>query len=225
EGLRRMLSLYGASLRPPGLGNTLVLDEFDALDHRYDSDVYLVAVANPVFETFLDAGTIPFLRKHPALKSPWFDDFAKRVSRDESSHLALNWTVIREAARRDRGLRGLRLLLNPSIYKGMIAVPFMSLDVYALAHQMGYRFSTLLPSFNKLWRLHERYPELAHFPLWWVFRLFVVCGAIATRATDLLQRTGLLFIRFWTTLTRLTDALARLAFGNKLLRKRGLPLP
>lgn len=223
RGLRRVLSLHGASLRAPGLGNTLVLDEFDALDATYDADVYLVAVANPVFETFLDAGTVPFLRSHPALKSDWFEDFVRRVCRDEAAHLALNWTVIREAGERHKGWRGLRLLLNPSIYKGILAVPFMSLDVYSLAHQMGYQFRTLLPSFKKLWRLHKRYPELAHFPLWWVFRVFVVCGAIATWVTDQLQRFGVLFIRFWTTFTRVTDFFARVGYGNRLLRKRRLP--
>lgn len=225
DGLRRVLALHEAPLRPPGLGNSLVLDEFDALDPESVGDIYLIATANPVFETMLDAGTVPFLRTHPALESEWFEDFVKRITRDESAHLAVNWMVIREAGERYRGLKGLRLLLNPSIFRGMIAVPFMSLDVYSLAHRLGYRFETLLPAFGKLWRLHRRYGELRHFPLWWVFRTFTAAGAIATIVTAGLVRAGLLFVRFWTTFTSLTDALARLAWGRGLLVKRGLPVP
>jgi membrane-associated phospholipid phosphatase len=223
EGLRRVLALHGAKLRAPGLGNTLVLDEFDALDPRSIADVYLIAVANPVFETMLDAGTVPFLRTHPALESPWFEDFVRRITKDESAHLSVNWTVIREAGERYGGLRGLALVLNPSVLRGMVAVPFMSLDVYSLAHRLGYRFQTLLPAFGKLWRLHRRYGELTYFPLWWVFRLFVLCGVVATLAAHALERAGLIFIGFWTAFTRLTDALARLAYGERLLAKRGLP--
>ncbi|MCB9597057.1 MAG: phosphatase PAP2 family protein [Sandaracinaceae bacterium] len=225
DGLRRVLELHEAPLRPPGLGNSMVLDEFDALDPESVGDVFLIATANPVFETMLDAGTVPFLREHPALASPWFDDFVKRITRDESAHLAVNWMVIREAGERYAGLRGLRLLLNPSILRGMIAVPFMSLDVYSLAHRLGYRFETLLPAFGKLWRLHRRYPELRWFPLWWVFRTFTAAGAIATIVTAGLVRAGLLFVRFWTTFTSLTDLVARFAWGRALLAKRGLPLP
>ncbi|GEM_PF-1109324 len=224
DGLRRLLALHGAALHAPGLGNTLVLREFDALDPNSEADVLLIATANPVFETMLDAGTVPFLRQHPALRSPWFEDFIRRISRDESAHMAVNWMVIREAGARYRGLRGLVLLLNPSILRGMAAVPFMSLDVYSLAHRLGYRFEVLLPAFGKLWRLHRRYAELRWFPLWWLFRLFTAAGALATWACVWLARLGLMFIRFWTSFTRLTDALARGLFGRRLLAKRGLPL-
>lgn len=223
DGLRKVLELHEAPLRPPGLGNSFVLDEFDTLDPESVGDVYLIATANPVFETMLDAGTVPFLRTHPALKSDWFEDFVYRITRDESAHLAVNWMVIREAGEKYAGLRGLRLLLNPSIFRGMIAVPFMSLDVYSLAHRMGYRFETLLPAFGKLWRLHRRYEQLRWFPLWWVFRSFTACGAIATLTTVFMVRTGLMFVRFWTWFTSLTDRLARVAFGRQLLDKRGLP--
>ena len=223
EGLRKVLALHGAALRPPGLGNTLVLDEFDALDPESDADVYLIAVANPVFETMLDAGTVPFLREHAALQSPWFEDFVKRITRDEAAHLTVNWTVIREAGETYGGLRGLRFLFNPSIYRGMIAVPFMSLDVYSLAHKMGYQFKTLLPAFGKLWRLHRRYEELSRFPLWWVFRLFVLCGALATFVSAGLQRAGLIFVSFWVAVTKVSDLFARLVWGRRLLVKRGLP--
>ena len=226
EGLRRVLALHGAPVRTPGLGNSLVLTEFDALSPRADADVLLVATANPVFETMLDAGTVPFLRSHPALASAWFDDFIKRISRDEAAHLAVNWMIVREAGERHSGLAGLRLLLNPSIYRGMIAIPFMSLDVYALAHRLGYRFETLLPAFAKLWRLHRRYPELARFPLWWLFRLFTAAGAAATVVAAGLARVGVLGIWFWVRFTRVTDALACVVFGSALLRKRGLtPAP
>ncbi|MFV8754716.1 phosphatase PAP2 family protein [Nannocystaceae bacterium ST9] len=224
EGLRKVLALHGAPLRPPGLGNSLVLHEFDALDPGSNADVLLIATANPVFETMLDAGTVPFLRTHPALRSAWFDDFIKRITRDESAHLAVNWMVVREAGERHRGLAGLALLFNPSIVRGMISVPFMSLDVYSLAHRLGYRFETLLPAFGKLWRLHRRYPELRWFPLWWMFRLFTAAGAIATFACVGLSRMNLMFVRFWTTFTKLTDWFARAWFGKRLLAKRGLPV-
>ncbi|MCB9751547.1 MAG: phosphatase PAP2 family protein [Myxococcales bacterium] len=223
DGLRQLLALHGAPLRSPGLGNTLVLREFETLDPQADGDVYLIAVATPVFETMLDAGTVPFLRDHPALESDWFRDFIQRITRDEAAHMAVNWALIREAGSRYGRLRGLRFLLNPSIYRGMIAVPFMSLDVYSLAHRLGYQFKTLLPSFAKLWRLHRRYRELAGFPLWTIFRLFVLCGALATLVCHVLQRGGLLFIRFWTGFTRITDALARALWGPRLLAELELP--
>jgi hypothetical protein len=38
-----------------------------------------------------------------------------------------------------------------------------------------------------------------------------------------LARMNLIFVRFWTLFTKLTDALARLWFGKRLLVKRGLP--
>lgn len=224
EGLRKVLALHGAALRPPGLGNSLVLHEFDALDPNSTADVLLIATANPVFETMLDAGTVPFLRTHPALRSPWFDDFIKRITRDESAHLAVNWMVIREAGERYAGLAGFALLFNPSIVRGMISVPFMSLDVYSLAHRLGYRFDTLLPAFGKLWRLHRRYAELRWFPLWWLFRVFTAAGVIATWGCIGLSRMNLMFVRFWTTFTKLTDWIARVGFGRRLLIKRGLPI-
>ncbi|MFT4975126.1 MAG: membrane-associated phospholipid phosphatase, partial [Myxococcota bacterium] len=183
DGLRAVLALHGHAIEPPGLGSALVLNQFDGLDAGQEKDALLVAVSTPVFETFLDAGTIPFLRTHPALQGPAFDALIERIDRDESAHLAVNWMMTREAARQRPGWRGLGLLLNSHIYRGMIAVPFMSLDTYTLAHRLGYRFETLLPAFGRLWRLHRRYPELARFPLWMNYRLFVVCGAIATTTT------------------------------------------
>jgi len=223
DGLRKVLQLHEAPIQPPGLGNAMVLDQFDTLDPESDADAALVAVSNPVFETFLDAGTIPFLQAHPALKSPAFDVFVQRVCRDEAAHMALNWILTRDRARRLPGRRGLRLLFNPSIYRGMAAIPFMSLDVYALAYRAGYDFRTLIPPFRKLWRLHDRYPELSRYPLWWMFRFFVVCGLAATLVADSLHRAGLLFGWFWTTFTAATNKVAWLAFGPKLLRRRGLP--
>jgi hypothetical protein len=199
----------------------MVLDQFDELHH--DRDAPLVAVSNPVFETFLDAGTIPFLQSHPALRSPAFDAFVERVCTDEAAHLALNWMVTRDLARSHRGWSAAWLLTNPNILRGMGAVPWMSLEVYSLAHQLGYDFRTLLPPFGRLWRLNERFPELAHFPLWWPFRLFVIFGTIATYVTMGLSRARLLFIGFWVFIGRISGLWARLLYGKSLLERRGLP--
>jgi membrane-associated phospholipid phosphatase len=223
EGLRRVLAVHGATLQGPGLGNALVLHQFDTLDPRSDADAVLVAVSTPVFETFLDAGTIPFLRDHPALKSAWFAELERRITRDESAHLALNWILTRHAARTTRPFAAIRYLLNPSMYRGILAIPFMCLDVYALAYRLGYDFRTLLPAFGRLWKLHRRYPELRAFPLWWIYRAFCVCGVVAASAVLLLDRLGLMFGWFWITVTRVTDLFARLLFGRSLLVRRGIP--
>lgn len=221
DGLRRVLAAAGAPLLAPGLGNALVLDQFDSL--HPDADAALVAMSTPVFETFLDAGTIPFLQGHPALRSPAFDAFVERVCSDEAAHLALNWMVSRELARQRGGLAGLSLLLNPNLLRGTRAIPWMSLEVYSIAHQLGYDFATLLPPFGRIWRMHDRFPELARYPLWWPFRLFSVFGGIATSVCLALVRTHLLFIDGWVLVTRVTAWIARVAFGPELLRRRGLP--
>lgn len=223
DGLRLLLARAGAPVLPPGLGNALVLDQFDSLDPNVDAA--LVAVSTPVFETFLDAGTIPFLKAHPALRSPAFDAFVERVCTDEAAHLAANWIVIRDLARQRQGLRGLRLLANPNILRGMTAVPWMSLEVYAVAHRLGYDFATLLPPFGRIWRLHERFPELAAFPLWWPYRIFVVAGGFATVVCLALVRVRLMFAGLWVFVARLTGLLSRALFGDALLIRRGLPLP
>jgi hypothetical protein len=220
EGLRKILLARGGWLERPGLGNALVLAQQPSLDPTSDADAILVAVSNPVFETFLDAGTIPFLRGHPDLQSPAFDELVRRICKDEAAHIGLNWILSRQAA---RSRVKLRYLLNPAILRGMLAIPFMSLDVYALAHQLGFQFATLRPPFSKLWRLHRRYPELGRYPMWMVFRLFVVCGYVAVRVTHFLAGLRLLFIRFWTFFSRITDAIAWLFFGGELLEKHGLP--
>jgi hypothetical protein len=165
---------------------------------------------------------MPFLKGHPALSSPAFDALVERVDRDEGAHLALNWLVTREAARTHGGWRGLGLLLNPNVYRGMIAVPWMSLDTYTPAHALGYDFRTLLPAFGRLWRLHRKFPELGRLPLWGWYRVFVVGGVVATVVTSALARSGLLMIRFWVGVTLATDALASLLFGAGLLERRGL---
>lgn len=220
DGLRRVLASGGGALRAPGLGNALVLDQFDSL--RPDIDAPLVAVSTPVFETFLDAGTIPFLRAHPALRSPGFDAFVERVCTDEASHLALNWIVVRDLARQGHGPG---LLWNTNILRGMVAVPWMSLEVYANAHRLGYDFATLLPPFSRLWRLHDRFPELAGFPLWWPYRVFVLAGSLATFTCIGLARARLLFVDFWVFVARCSAGAARLLFGDALLIRRGLPVP
>lgn len=223
EGLRRILALHGHPLTPPGLGTALVLDQFDTLDPTDPADVALVAVSTPVFETFLDAGTIPFLKAHPRLASPAFDAFVARVDADEGAHLALNWLVTREIAREYTGLRGLKLALEPNVYRGMLAVPWMSLDTYTPAHALGFDFRSLLPAFERLWRLHERHPELAGFALWGWYRVFVASGVIATVVADRLARAGWIVIRFWLGVTRVTDLVARGLFGAALLDRRGIP--
>jgi membrane-associated phospholipid phosphatase len=222
DGLRRVLAHHGHGLEAPGLGAALVLNQFDDLDPDDEKDALLVAVSTPVFETFLDAGTIPFLKKHPALQGEAFDALVSRVDRDEAAHLAVNWIMTREAARRRPGRSGLGLLLNTQIYRGMIAVPFMSMDTYALAHRLGYRFETLFPAFKRLWRLHRRYPELAHFPLWLNYRLFVICGATATAVTAFLARHRLLMSGIWVVFVWCTTRLSAVLFGPGLLEKRGL---
>ncbi|MSQ02914.1 MAG: phosphatase PAP2 family protein [Myxococcales bacterium] len=221
DGLRRILAAADAPLLAPGLGNALVLDQFDTLDPNVDAP--LVAMSTPVFETFLDAGTIPFLQGHPALRNPAFDAFVVRVCADEAAHLALNWLVSRELARQRGGRAGLGLLLNPNLLRGARAIPWMSLEVYSIAHQLGYDFATLLPPFGRIWRMHERFPELARYPLWWPFRIFAAVGAIATVGCMTLLRVHLLFIDAWVLVTRLTSWSAKLAFGPELLRRRGLP--
>lgn len=223
EGLRRMLAAHGGRVLPPGLGNALVLSQFDRLDPRSDADLALVVLATPVFETFLDAGTIPFLRKHAEVKGPLFAALEERISRDEHAHLALNWIMTRELARGASLRRSLRWLANPMIYRGIAAIPFMSLDVYAVAYRLGFDFRSLLPAFGRLWRLHHRFPELARFPLWWLFRLFVVCGVVAVTAVLALHRAGLVMGALWTTFSRVMRSVARALFGRGLLERRALP--
>ncbi len=221
DGLRRLLAAAGAPLQAPGLGNALILDQFDTLDPNVDAP--LVAMSTPVFETFLDAGTIPFLQGHPALRSPGFDAFVERVCADEAAHLALNWLVSRELARQRGWLAGLTLLFNPNLLRGTRAIPWMSLEVYSIAHQLGYDFATLLPPFGRIWRMHDRFSELARYPLWWPFRLFAVIGGVATISCMALLRMHVLFIDVWVFVTRMSGGFARWAFGSELLRRRGLP--
>lgn len=220
EGLRRLLLAGGGWLERPGLGNALVLDQQRHLDPSCDADVVLVTVSNPVFETFLDAGTIPFLQAHPALRGPDFDRFVSRVTRDEAAHIALNWFFVREIGKRHAHLRH---LLNPAIARGMLAIPFMSLDVYALAHRLGYDFATLLPSFRKLWKNDERFPELRRLPLWLCFRLFVAIGMAVTYVVLGLVKLRILVISLWTRVSRVTDWVAWAVFGERLLDRHALP--
>jgi membrane-associated phospholipid phosphatase len=223
DGLRKVLALHGGALKTPGLGNALVLDQFDRIDARLDSDALLVAVANPVFETFLDAGTIPFLQSHEALRGPAFDAFVERVTRDEAAHLAVNWIITREVARNHQGWKGLRFALNPNIVRGMGAVPSMSMDVYAHAAALGFKFETLFPPFQKLFLLHGRYPELAGFVPWQFFRVFCLYGSFAAWTCITLDRFGLLDLRFWCGLSRVQKWFAKQLFGPQLLARRGLP--
>lgn len=223
DGLRRILHLHGAELEPPGLGNALILDQFDQIDATLDSDGLLLAMSTPVFETFLDAGTIPFLQTHPSLAGPAFDDFVSRVGTDEAAHMAVNWIVTREVARVHGGLASLRFALNPNISRGANAIPAMSLDIYALAASLGFDFATLLPPFQRLFRLHERYPEFATFAPWQFFRLFCLCGGVASAFCNVLNRAGILGLPLWVGITRVTGRAAWAMFGPGLLERRAIP--
>lgn len=225
DALRRVLQAHGGRLHPPGLGNALVLSQFDRLDPASDADAMLVALSTPVFETFLDAGTIPFLRTHPEIRGELFAELESRISRDERAHLALNWIVTRHLARTSSRRRGLRWLANPMIFRGIFAVPFMSLDVYALAYRLGFDFRSLLPAFGRLWRMHQRVPELGSFAPWWLYRIFVASGVIATTTVLALHRGGLVMGALWTTFSRVMRDVARVLFGVGLLERRALPRP
>ena len=131
----------------------------------------------------------------------------------------------RQLARGSSTRRSLRWLANPLAYLGVVAVPFMALDVYALAYRLGFDFRSLLPAFGRLWRLHERFPEFRRFPPWWLFRLFVACGVVATSTVLLLDRAGMVMGALWTALTRAGRTIAQVLFGGGLLRRRSLPRP
>ena len=68
------------------------------------------------FETFLDAGTIPFLRSHPELEGALMRELEERISRDERAHIALNWILMRSEARSASFRRGMRFLGNLLVY-------------------------------------------------------------------------------------------------------------
>lgn len=222
EALRRLLAAHGHATAMPGLGTSLLLDQFDSLSADDEADVLLVATSTPVFETFLDAGTIPFLAAHPSLKSSLFDELVERIDRDEGAHLATNWLISAQAARTHGGARGLELLLNPNIGRGMLAVPWIGLETYSLAHALGFDFRQLYAAFRQLWRRPRKFPAMNTFALWQLFRLFTVSGVIATAGADLLARSGLIFIGFWTWTTSMGDRLAQVLFGAGLVHKRGL---
>ena len=170
----------------------------------------------------MNSHRLPFLQEHKLLRGPAFDEFVRLVCRDEAQHLALNWLLSREIARRWSGLKGFYFFSNPGVFLGALAVPWMSLDVYSLAHKLGYRFETLLPPFARLWRLHKRYPELNSFLPWQVYRLFVICGWVATKVCIVLVKCRLMFVGFWLLFTRMTDYFAWWFFGRSLLERRSL---
>ena len=114
--------------------------------------------------------------------------------------------------------------MNLNLYRGIMAVPWMSLDVYSVAHKEGYRFETLLPAFSKLWHLHRRFKELRNFYPWHLYRIFVICGVVATIFCTVMSRLRILGITFWVFISRCTDYLAWFLFGKKLLVKRRLPM-
>jgi len=229
EGLRRVLRLHGAEPGPPGFGCSLLLHQFPLLDPKSDADALLVALSIPVFETFLDAGTIPFLRRHRALAGEAFDALVQNICRDESSHLAVNWNVGRSAARAVKSLPlrswgGLRFLLNPAVLRGAIATPFLAVDVYGNALRIGFDFRALLPSFKRLFSLHRLYPELAWLPSWFIFRVFVVCGVLATFGVLAIDRLAPRLLRFAVRLViGVTDQIAAASFSGAWTGERRPP--
>ena len=108
--LRGLLLRHGGALQQPSLGNALVLEQYDTLRSDSISDAILVAMATPVFETFLDAGTIPFLQQHPQLKGPHLDALVERINRDEAmrQNLTHRWPLagVRLQAPCNQVLRG-----------------------------------------------------------------------------------------------------------------------
>ncbi len=223
EGLRRLLKRHGHELEPPGLGASMVLDQFDTLDPSNEADVALVALATPVFEVFLDGGTIPFIQKQPAVSSDALNGLVQRINRDEALHLAMDWHVSCGLARRYRGWSSVRFLFNPTIARGMMAVAPLAMDVHVLAYDLGFDFLALVAPFRRVWRMHRRFPDLHGHVLWQPFRLFVLCGLSWALFCAILARLGLLWGWFWTGYTSLTDAFAWALFGPKLLRARQLP--
>ena len=226
EGLRHLLHIHGEDVGPPGLGCALLLQQFDSLDPKSDSDAMLVAMSIPVFETFLDAGTIPFLRGHPALGGEAFEQLIRNICRDESSHLAVNWNVARSAAKTVKSMPfrswgGLRFLLNPAVIRGTITVPALSMDVYGYAYGLGFDFRALFGPFKRIFSLHRMYSEFAWFPSWFLFRVFAVCGMIATVVVLLLDRLVPFILRLITKiLTGMLDRLALAYFPEKPVDSR-----
>ncbi len=223
DGLRKVLDLHGHALQPPGLGASMILDQFDTLDPSDEADAALIAIATPVFEVFLDGGTIPFIQQQPALRCEALDALVERVNRDEAAHMAMDWFVSRDLAVRHRGVSGLALLFNSSIPRGMLALPWLSLDIHSLAYVLGYDFRVLLTPFSKVWRMHHRFPELNSYALWQPYRLFVICGVAATYVCIGLDKAGLMMGGFWVGLTAVTNRIARALFGPDLLARRQLP--
>ena len=142
------------------------------------------------------------------------------------------------AAEPDRVRRGLKMLAlvgelvgDVPIVVGGFAVEtytqggYTTGDIDALTRRRDEVVAVLGESGFERRARHWIHPELARYPLWWMFRLFVVCGLAATTVALALHRSGLLFARFWTTFTASTDRLAWLLFGPALLRRRGLPEP
>lgn len=229
DGLRHLLRVHGEELGPPGLGCALLMQQFDSLDPKSDSDAILVAMSIPVFETFLDAGTIPFLRGHPALAGKAFEQLIRNICRDESSHLAVNWNVARSAAQSIKAIPlrawgGLRFLLNPAVIRGTISVPALAMDVYGHAYMLGFDFRALFPPFRRIFSLHRVYSEFAWFPSWFLFRLFAVCGVIATVFVLILDRLVPFFVRLVTlVITGVTDRLALAFFVDTPIDSRHSP--
>jgi hypothetical protein len=166
------------------------------------------------------------VKSHPAIASPGVEAVIGNICRDESRHLALNWAVSRAAVRavRARRFARLRLVCNPRAFIASIATPFLALDVYANAKRLGFDFRKLMPSFRRLFGLHRGYPELAGFPLWLGFRVWVVCATLVTHVVIGIDRLVPRFLRWLATIVPwTTDRISNLLFDDGLLVRRGLP--
>jgi membrane-associated phospholipid phosphatase len=224
EAFRRLLAHHGAGPRYPALGISLQLNLYDRLSPDDPLDALLVAMAIPVFETLLDGAIIPMCeRLAPELDRRGFTAIAERISRDEHSHLALNWLVVESLAVRGRLGRGLRYLLHPNVWRGAASVPLMAFDVFSLAGRLGFDFGDLLPLFRRIFRLDRDTPALRRFLPWELFKFMCICASIAAWTCVRLQRLRLLDCRWIVRGTRLLDASARLLFGRALLERHGLP--
>ncbi len=225
EVFREVLRLSGATPAGPGLGAALQLELFAALDPQADVDVQLVALAIPVFETFLDGGIIPFLQEHhAACGGEALQSALARVCHDERSHLAHNWRLARGLLADMPAGAQLRAALNPHLLVGVLTIPMIAFETFVRALRLGFDFSTLLPAFDKLGRQRSRHPELRRSALWTWFELFALVGSSASLFCWWLQRRGWLTGQRLRWLATGMGWLARRLFGPRQLRSHGWPL-
>ncbi len=224
EVFRELLRRAGAPRTGPGLGAALQLEMFSSLRPDSDVDVMLVSLAIPVFETFLDGGIVPFLREQ-GCGGPALEAALARIDGDERAHLAHNWRLARRLLGAASPRTELRAALNPHLLFGVTTVPMVAFETFVRALRLGFDFSRLWPSFDRLGRMRTRHAELAGSALWTWFEIFCVCGRAASQVCWWAQREGLLTGRWLVKLAGLQRRLAWLLFGSPQLRTRGLPVP